>query len=90
MVLFNFDVNSGLRCPFCGEEMTMMSGAWYYDNCSKLVNVECRDCGLEVTEYDLAHREEDTDQEPYFALVKRLRSRLLAAGWKEVEGSVQC
>ena len=90
MVLFSIDVNSGVRCPLCGEEMTMMSGAWYYDTCSHLVNVECRDCGLKVTEFDLVHRGADTGQMPYFDMVRCLRSRLLAAGWKEVEGSVQC
>ena len=90
MVLFNFDVNSGLRCPLCGEEMTMQSGAWYYDKGLHLVSVECRDCGLEVTEYDADHREGNPEQMPYFDLVKLLRSRLLSAGWKEVEGRVQC
>lgn len=78
-------VRSFIKCPLCGKEMRMMSGAWYYSYPAHLITIDCRECNLEINEYDFDHKGDDPEQTPYEVMVERLKKRILDGGLEEVE-----
>ena len=80
----DWNVRGYFKCPICGEEMEMTSGAWYYEHEVQVISLECKRCDLYVHEF--CSDEYRKEQEPYFDMVKRLRARIRKAGWQEAEG----
>lgn len=71
-----WNVRSGVNCPFCGKEMGMMSGTFYYEHNLGLVQLECEDCYLEIKEYCHHHGYENGEAGSYWPLVNALLKRV--------------
>lgn len=71
-----WNVRSKVNCPFCGKEMELMSGTWFYEHDLGLVSLDCEDCHLEIKEYSRHHGYESGEAGSYWILVHALLKRV--------------
>ena len=71
-----WNVRSGVNCPFCGKEMEMMSGTWYYEHNVPLVRIQCYTCDLTVYEHGSLHGIREVKANTYWPLVHALLKKV--------------
>lgn len=71
-----WNTRAKIDCPFCGKEMEMMSGSYYYENNIGCVSVECHRCNMVVHEYAFHHGFKEGEANSYWPLMKTLLNRV--------------
>ena len=73
--MLDWDVNTDVNCPICGEKLRLTSGTVYYRYNLGTIELTCSNCDLDITEFGFKHGFTKGQANSYWPMVHALLER---------------